>query len=70
MKTRESLPLRERGLKSSRKPWACLLTRVAPFTGAWIEIWQPREPRKHRQSLPLRERGLKSMMTSRHGAEM
>ena len=34
----ESLPLRERGLKSVSVFHDCLPFIVAPFTGAWIEI--------------------------------
>ena len=34
--------------------------RVAPFTGAWIEIMYPDAARNNAMSLPSRERGLKS----------
>ena len=34
----ESLPSRERGLKSLPAPAGSRLMHVAPFTGAWIEI--------------------------------
>ena len=55
-----SLPSRERGLKSVRRapsPWTW---RVAPFTGAWIEIDSGRDKSAvEQQSLPSRERGLK-----------
>ncbi len=33
-----SLPSRERGLKLNRKDVRAAYVRVAPFTGAWIEI--------------------------------
>ena len=33
---------------------------VAPFAGAWIEIWRKRSNQSFLQSLPSRERGLKS----------
>ena len=34
--------------------------RVAPFTGAWIEIWSvAQSPMEQPRSLPSRERGLK-----------
>ena len=56
----KSLPLRERGLKFLLEPFLCHLRLVAPFAGAWIEIfpmnWTGWTGRK---SLPLRERGLK-----------
>ena len=32
---------------------------VAPFAGAWIEIWRKRSNQSFLQSLPSRERGLK-----------
>ena len=54
-----SLPSRERGLKLWDMYYDLKFSRVAPFTGAWIEIigcgpgwWAP-------WSLPSRERGLK-----------
>ena len=34
----ESLPTRERGLKSLLVSPLCLTTIVAPYTGAWIEM--------------------------------
>ena len=34
-----SLPSRERGLKSLLTPFKALATPVAPFAGAWIEIF-------------------------------
>ena len=37
-KAEESLPSRERGLKSGNRRRINQGTRVAPFTGAWIEI--------------------------------
>ena len=55
----ESLPSRERGLKSCQLGNLRWFARVAPFTGAWIEI----APGAFRwivdASLPSRERGLK-----------
>ena len=35
---------------------------VAPFAGAWIEIFEKLEVNELLESLPSRERGLKSMM--------
>ena len=36
-----------------------LLISVAPFAGAWIEIWRRRRESCSAESLPSRERGLK-----------
>ena len=36
--TSPSLPSRERGLKYNTLLLKCLLVKVAPFAGAWIEI--------------------------------
>lgn len=35
----QSLPSRERGLKYTYVPPLSFLGEVAPFAGAWIEIW-------------------------------
>ena len=35
----QSLPSRERGLKFVFRNKFCLLSKVAPLAGAWIEIW-------------------------------
>ena len=54
-----SLPSRERGLKSWRAG-TTISTAVAPFTGAWIEIFQYTSMENMvPMSLPSRERGLK-----------
>ena len=42
--------------------------RVAPFTGAWIEIWCATRRRTGTGSLPSRERGLKSARRGRPAA--
>ena len=55
----ESLPSRERGLKLDRTPLLVSRKQVAPFTGAWIEIWRNRRYAACVPSLPSRERGLK-----------
>ena len=41
----ESLPTRERGLKFAGLNRILGVSAVAPYTGAWIEIWVPRELR-------------------------
>ena len=60
VKTMESLPTRERGLKSPRLRRMDRMLTVAPYTGAWIEIcYQLLQSIKIAASLPTRERGLK-----------
>ena len=54
-----SLPTRERGLKSSKNQTKVLSGNVAPYTGAWIEIFSEVFTYKFGRSLPTRERGLK-----------
>ena len=56
MKIREylSLPSRERGLKSGCPVEKVLAPDVAPFAGAWIEIYFPRVPRPERFRRSLR----------------
>ena len=54
-----SLPLRERGLKSSLSTTPLFTAIVAPLAGAWIEIGVLRGEELNSVSLPLRERGLK-----------
>ncbi len=55
-----SLPSRERGLKSCRKPTLSGCHGVAPFAGAWIEIAVDiPNITVTTLSLPSRERGLK-----------
>ncbi|MCT6901550.1 MAG: hypothetical protein M3Z40_10955, partial [Bifidobacterium sp.] len=59
--TEGSLPSRERGLKYIQVSRNETVAKVAPFTGAWIEI--PSLPDANdiaAESLPSRERGLKS----------
>mgnify|MGYP000987243623 CR=1 FL=1 len=55
----ESLPTRERGLKSPRNQCKPLSILVAPYAGAWIEMKLSLITQNARQSLPTRERGLK-----------
>ena len=55
-----SLPSRERGLKSVTRVKNALCLVVAPFAGAWIEIYSAVcDVQRALQSLPSRERGLK-----------
>ena len=54
-----SLPTRERGLKSEDNVIETEPNRVAPYAGAWIEIYSVSNNRSISQSLPTRERGLK-----------
>ena len=54
-----SLPSRERGLKPLRLCHPHNPSRVAPFTGAWIETSMPGQAGRLIPSLPSRERGLK-----------
>ena len=54
-----SLPLRERGLKSSCQAERPQSPSVAPLAGAWIEICKRYGAVCLWRSLPLRERGLK-----------
>ncbi len=57
----KSLPSRERGLKYIDGAKFARITGVAPFAGAWIEIFYAEMPyRAAKRSLPSRERGLKS----------
>ena len=56
-----SLPSRERGLKCDSYG-DLLLTNVAPFAGAWIEMWAQYGQQTIERSLPSRERGLKLVM--------
>ena len=58
----ESLPTRERGLKSCHCSVRLDLDSVAPYAGAWIEILLSRICRLLASSLPTRERGLKSLI--------
>ena len=54
-----SLPVRERGLKYTRRYCALPNRPVAPRAGAWIEVCHVCHCRHHKGSLPVRERGLK-----------
>ena len=65
-----SLPSRERGLKFDIHSPSRVMRKVAPFTGAWIEIprWAGRSP--PRSSLPSRERGLKSELDAETDQEL
>ena len=54
-----SLPSRERGLKWHNCPVFPARHHVAPFAGAWIEIYKRGESLYLESSLPSRERGLK-----------
>jgi len=54
-----SLPTRERGLKSWSRKQRRAPSRVAPYTGAWIEIIKVGLVMEDATSLPTRERGLK-----------
>ena len=56
-----SLPSRERGLKLSSNKHLVCQCKVAPFAGAWIEIFYIGRNRLFVLSLPSRERGLKSL---------
>ena len=56
---RVSLPTRERGLKLVVSLVTLRLAKVAPHTGAWIEIYMTKYMTKGNVSLPTRERGLK-----------
>ena len=55
----ESLPSRERGLKSHHHRRITNIPTVAPFAGAWIEIMRRVVTTISFSSLPSRERGLK-----------
>ena len=55
----KSLPSRGRGLKFGFFSDKAGHLIVAPFTGAWIEIWQQSERLANESSLPSRGRGLK-----------
>ena len=59
----ESLPSRERGLKSKDGYITEEKVNVAPFAGAWIEIMINAPDINVEASLPSRERGLKSQYT-------
>ena len=63
----QSLPLRERGLKSTSGLHDVLIRDVAPLAGAWIEITPPTHLLQELASLPLRERGLKCL---KHGYDV
>ena len=54
-----SLPTRERGLKLKQNGVNMGEHRVAPYTGAWIEISLAKQMINNAESLPTRERGLK-----------
>ena len=54
-----SLPSRERGLKYICQLLICYCTEVAPFAGAWIEMYLCADIFPQPRSLPSRERGLK-----------
>ena len=58
-----SLPSRERGLKFEKDLKRFEKKVVAPFAGAWIEIYTPSFAPIIKPSLPSRERGLKSKAT-------
>ena len=62
-----SLPLRERGLKFAYLGLARHSLNVAPFTGAWIEIYVMQKKVIADASLPLRERGLKCNLVAAYG---
>ncbi|WP_404351941.1 hypothetical protein [Caproicibacterium sp. XB2] len=64
-KASRSLPTRERGLKYSLRLAIPLPPSVAPYTGAWIEIFVAKSIAEGFQSLPTRERGLKSPIRHR-----
>ena len=64
-----SLPSRERGLKFDKSENDRIVSVVAPFAGAWIEIWLFSSVFVFMQSLPSRERGLKSRYESLKGQE-
>ena len=55
----KSLPTRERGLKYTLVPVERCRDHVAPYAGAWIEIWRFLRALSIILSLPTRERGLK-----------
>ena len=59
-----SLPSRERGLKYRFTYGLKETGKVAPFTGAWIEIPRRRPAFILHASLPSRERGLKLELAS------
>ena len=62
----QSLPSRERGLKFIVLLLRMLISHVAPFAGAWIEIsWEEFNSSVLCKSLPSRERGLKFRRVSR-----
>ena len=54
-----SLPSWERGLKFRNEIVERMSRGVAPFVGAWIEIFCPHTPSCTGMSLPSWERGLK-----------
>ena len=56
----QSLPTRERGLKFLAMVQWLILLMVAPYAGAWIEIFDDYNDVTEEESLPTRERGLKS----------
>ena len=56
----QSLPSRERGLKSYVVAVTNTTQTVAPLAGAWIEIYVSADGELVNWSLPSRERGLKS----------
>ena len=59
----QSLPSRERGLKSRALDEVLQVDAVAPLAGAWIEIATIVLPVGAPASLPSRERGLKSFLS-------
>ena len=61
-----SLPSRERGLKSRSAFHRSDRSLVAPFAGAWIEIFSDHRLSFLPLSLPSRERGLKFCTVSKH----
>ncbi len=56
-----SLPTWERGLKSSPQRQSMSQPSVAPYMGAWIEMFMLAAPDMYEASLPTWERGLKFM---------
>ena len=62
-----SLPVRERGLKSSPIGERNMVDTVAPRAGAWIEILTIKAVDEYDASLPVRERGLKLDLHNEYG---
>ena len=66
----QSLPSRERGLKSNKVSANSAKRIVAPLAGAWIEIPSSFESGSFLTSLPSRERGLKFEEYSKKGGRI